>query len=116
MLYEMEQGPNEKKIMRLCRESGQPIPKSILNAPTLFAGNEYYYSIWWELQSDRPVGFAPGMIPSSAVRSWLKDNDIPIGSEDAEDVLYIISQMDVAWLRWSQKKSAKDAEIRKKGK
>ncbi len=108
----MEQGPNEKKLIRMCRETGTPLPSVIRDAPMLLPGNDYFYSIWWELQSDRPMGFAPGLIPSAAVRSWIKDNGIEIGSEDAEDVLYTIAQMDVAWLKWNHRKSEKSAAIK----
>lgn len=108
----MEQGPHEKKLLRMARDSGMPVPDVILNAPKLQPGNEYYYSIWYELQSDRPMGMVAGLIPSTAVRSWIKDHGIEVDSEEAEDIKYIIGHMDVAWLRWSQTKSEKEAHIR----
>ena len=109
----MEQGKTEKVILKQCRDSGRPVPDSIRNAPTLLPGLEYYYSIWWELQSDRPMGFSAGMIPSAAIRSWIKDHGMDPEEEDAEDIVFVISQMDVEWLKWNHKKSEKAESLKR---
>jgi hypothetical protein len=94
--------------MKACLQAGQPFPDVIENAPVIKTGLNYFFEIWEELQYDRPYGMGAGPIPSSSIRSYLKDHEIDLDREDAEDIRYIVREMDKAWLRWAIKKTEKE--------
>lgn len=98
MLYTLEQGPHEKKIIEQAYRQRMPLPPKIANAPELQVGLEFYYSAFLELTSCRFLGFGEGPISYLAMQNYCEVNDV-VG-EQRDDLVYHIQQMDAAYLKW----------------
>lgn len=82
--------------MLQCLRSGDPIPDAIQNAPDLLPGLALFFNAYWEVQSDRPVGFEPGRIPWSTAVKYAEMHGF---SEDQrDDLIYHFGQMDEVFL------------------
>lgn len=93
MLYGIEQGEVEVKIMDQCLREKLPFPQAIQNAPELLQGLELFYNGFKDLANDRPSG---GAIPWSVVHEYSKD--LELGEEQKEAMHYHIREMDNAYL------------------
>jgi len=105
LLYTLEQGPREKKILQDCYRQKRPIPSAIQNAPVLFLGLELYYDAFFDLQSCRSVGMAEGPISWISIYDYAARNQFSEGQHD--DLHYFISRMDAAYLKHREKESKK---------
>ena len=120
MLYALEQGPTERKIIELSVRQRLPLPDTIANAPELSLGLDLFYTAFHDLNSCRTLGFAEGPIP------WLAIDDycgrLSITGVQREDLLYHVQQLDTVYLEYRAKQATKSAGnggtkgVRKEGK
>lgn len=89
----------------------QPLPDRVANAPELWTGNEYFYHSFWELSSDRSIGFGPAPIPGWAIRLYGKDEELT--DEEADELNYVIRKMDAVWLEHATRSTNKAADRKK---
>ena len=103
LLYQLEQGKDEMWIAEQCRQSNQPLPKKIENAPQLGVGLELYWDAYTELSGSRSASFsgaAPIPWPTVAEYAMLYEFD----EEQRERLFYFVRTMDAAFIRWFEKK------------
>lgn len=93
MLYDLEQGKVEGKIIEQCMREGLPLPDRIANAPILLDGLDLYYSGYRDLMYDRPMD---GSISWSTIHRY--SVDLELGEEQREAMHYHIREMDNAYL------------------
>lgn len=72
------------------------LPASIQNAPELWPGLEIWHTAFWELCSERDVGWGLGPIPGSEVRSW--GREYGLDAEQLDDLQFYIRAMDHTYL------------------
>lgn len=100
----MKQGPSEKRILPNILRLGRPIPKAIAEAPTLSPGLELYMEAYSSLSTTRG-GMGDGPIPWTAAMQYA--DRLGLDSEDAEELWYYVSEMDVTWSEYQTEKRAK---------
>ncbi len=72
----MHWSPQRKHLERLEVE-GKALPAGFLDRPLLAYGNRFLWDAFWELTTERPLGFgAEGRIPFSAIRIFADDHDL----------------------------------------
>ncbi len=107
MLYDLEQGPREERIIKQARQAGQPIPDNILNSPMLSPGLQFFYSSFVELCTTRD---SMGPIPWTALHAYAQFHEM---DPDEEDYFIIVMRiMDAAYTQWlaeKQKRAHKEA-------
>jgi len=90
LIYTLEQGPHERRIIEQCMRYEQEIPDAIKNAPELAIGLGMYYEAFHDLSSSR-VGNA---IPWREVNHYCKEKGY---SEEQQDTMhYVIASLDEA--------------------
>jgi len=77
-------------------QNGIELPDELLNEPELRLDGHFYYHAFWQLTSDRPVGFGPAPIPGSAIRVFARDYEL--NDEEAADLEFMIRRMDQTYL------------------
>lgn len=87
----------------MCIQRGQSLPDALANAPFLLQGLEHFYLAFQELSSCRPVGMGIGAIPWTAIREYAQQENF-VG-EDYEEFMYMIREMDNAWLEYQNEKA-----------
>lgn len=82
---------------------GLPLPTKIRDAPVLQPGLELYLRAFHELDASRSFGMGEGPIPWGAIEQWC----VAVGmtEEEAEDVHYLVRQLDNAYLRHKAEKA-----------
>ena len=76
------------------------LPSSILNAPDLLQGLEFYYLAFMDLTTDRPVSYyGEGAISWFRIREYGLIHGIE-QEEELEDLIYHIQQMDSVYLKF----------------
>lgn len=95
----------EQTIVRQCINTGREIPDKIQNAPKLIMGLEFVLDAFFELDTERQLGFSPGPIPRSAIKNYANEYDM-YGNE-FDEFLFLIRRMDTSHLVQLQKKQAK---------
>ena len=103
MLYELEQGPIEQKIIQDCARRGLPLPARIQNAPELAPGLGIYMRAFYDLDTCRPMGVTEGPIPWTAIERWC-DAAKMTEEEERDDVHYLVRRLDNAYLAYKRKK------------
>lgn len=120
MLYALEQGPTERKIIELSIRQRLPLPDAIANAPELELGLDLFYTAFHDLSSCRTLGFGEGPIPWLAVDDYCRRQGIT--GVQREDMLYHVQQLDTVYLEYRAKQASKGAanvgskDVRKTGK
>jgi len=104
LLYTLERGEVEQRLIKQCLKMRRPLPDSIQNAPALELGLELYWDAFWDLSTCRPSGFGAGPIPWLAIR----DYGLTFGFDDEqlEDLFYLVRVMDNAYLEHYKKKES----------
>lgn len=102
MLYTLEQGQAEQKIIEQCMRERLPLPKRIRNAPALRMGLELFYSAFLDLHSCRSAGWGAGPIPWSAIADWAGVNQLD--EEQTEDLFYHVRALDDAFLAYNEQR------------
>lgn len=99
-------GQSEQAIIRQAKANRGPIPEKILNAPQLEFGLEWYYEAFGKLTTCRSIGMGVGPIPWLAVNEFGKRYGLDL--EEQEDLEFLISSMDDAYLKHAAEKAEKD--------
>ena len=76
LLYNLEQAPSEKNVIRQCQINNLPIPEKFLNAPVLTEGLGLYLSAFYELTAYRATGFSESPISWETVNAYCHEYDI----------------------------------------
>ena len=113
LLYWLEQGEVEKKIIEQCMRESLPLPAKIANAPSLQLGLQMYWSSFMELSSCRPTGWGVGPIPWDAMRDYAREYELT--ESETTDFKQILRAMDNAYLEYERKKSPAKPEPKKLG-
>lgn len=100
-------GKAERQIIETCQKRGQPLPDSLKDAPVLFFGLADYYSAFWKLSTDRPIGMGVGQIPWSSLDRYAQREGID--EDEFVRFEYLIRVMDDAYLEHANKPKPKDA-------
>lgn len=87
---------------------GAPIPERIANAPVLMQGLELYLQAFFDLDSERNVGFSICPIPWGSIVNYAQVYGFD--DEQREDLIFLVRRMDVAHIDRLNKK----AQARKK--
>lgn len=106
MNYELVQGKNEEKIVRLAKANRQEIPDIIKNKPQLLPGLDIYYKAFWELSTCRSIGMMEGPIWWIAIRDYA--DEMEFTGIDRIRFFFLIKQMD------SEYTSVRAKEVEKK--
>lgn len=105
MLYFLEQGHIEQRIIQQCMQEGLPLPKRIENAPELENGLELFIQAFFELNTSRNTGFDYGPIPWIVISDYC--DRLEIDDEQREDVFYHIRALDSVYLEFVKSKKGK---------
>lgn len=96
-------GPMEQDIIKQAVRTGQPIPDRIANAPNLTLGLELYFQAFFDLDSERGIGFgAVSRIPFSSIVEYCRAYDFSM--DEMEDLIRIIRDMDLAYIHYFSEK------------
>ena len=74
-----------------------------MNAPTLNEGMDFYIDAFYELGSERSIGFGEGPIPITAILRYAKHYDMT--EEEESDLIFFIQALDICYLKYRDKKS-----------
>ena len=99
----LEQGEVEQKIIQQCMRTGKALPKRIAEAPILQQGLEIFYIAFFDLSSSRPIGFSEGQI--SWISMWDYCERLEIRGSQRDDLIYLVSAMDRAYLKHRKKEA-----------
>ena len=66
---------------------------------------EFYLIAFYELSSDRLIGFGEGHIPLTSIFSYA--NFYQLDRDETEDLIYFIKYLDVVYLKTQNKKYGK---------
>jgi len=105
LLYQLEQGPVEQKILEQCYRHNLPIPEKIKNAPEILPGLQFYYTAFYDLGSCRMGGMSEGEIPWVAVKSYAEWYELD--EFEFYDFWKAIKQMDMVYLNYRASKRKK---------
>lgn len=73
------------------------MPEGYLDRPKLAFGNLFLWDAFWELTTDRQLGFgAESRIPSSAIRDFAEDYEL--AGDDFQWFRLVIREMDAEYL------------------
>lgn len=95
-------GPHEQNLAMQAMRMNQPMPERIANAPELQLGLQLYLQAFFDLNTDRSIGFAPGPIPYSVIADYAAAHEFD--TEQTEDLQYLIRSMDNGYFKWLDKK------------
>ncbi len=109
MLYHLEQGPVEKKIIAQCQREQLPLPSKIANAPELYLGLEFVYDAFAELNSCRTHGMSEGPIPWTAMNTYC--GVYGVEGEAKQDFFYLVRALDNAYLDYQAEKQKKKSKV-----
>lgn len=83
---------------------GEPLPDRILNAPVLETGLDFYYDAFFELCTERSIGFDEGPIPVTAILRYAELHEL--SKEEQSDLVFMIMRMDGFYLEHKRLKQA----------
>lgn len=106
MLYTVEQGPVERKIIEQCLRERLPFPRKIRDAPELWIGLELFFGAFIDLDGDRPSGWTLRPIPWARIMDYAEAYNI--ADEQREDLIFLVRMMDKAYLKHMEKKAQKN--------
>jgi len=89
-------------------ERGLSPPAWFDDAPDILPGHEFFLKAFWELSTERQIGFAIGPIPVSRVRTYAAQNGLD--EQSTELLVHVVRSMDGAYLKWVADERRKKAE------
>lgn len=92
-------------------ERGGKLPSWIEDEPEYFPGDVFYLKAFWELSTERQIGFAPGPIPGSAIQEYARQKGLESYMMDMFTA--VIRGLDTTYLKEAEearKKAAKKKE------
>ena len=95
----------EKAIIDECKRLGDPLPDRIANAPTVPNFMELYVDAFFDLSTDRQIGFGEGPIPHRSITDYC--SKLELDYDEERDFIYFIRLMDSAYLKYREKQSKK---------
>ena len=98
--------------MEQARRTGLPVPDSFKNVPELFEGLDLYLTAFMELQSCRFSG-SGYVAPISFLTMVEYCEKCGVVGEQAEDLIFLVSRMDEAYLRHLSEKTRAERELSK---
>ena len=110
-------GPNADKIAAAAKESGAPVPKSILEAPALEDGYQArVLDAFWKLSTCRGIGMgAVGPIPWAATNDFAHEHCFDSDEIEYESFMLLIYELDEMFLERQREDSARErAEAERK--
>jgi len=96
LLYTLEQGPIECKIIKQCLRERLPFPQAIQKAPDLWLGLELFFGAFLDLDGDRPSGWTMRPIPWTTIMDYAVAYNIT--GEQRDDLLCFVRGMDRAYM------------------
>lgn len=106
--------PNADKIAAAAKESGAPVPQSILEAPAL--EDSYQARVldaFWKLSTCRSLGMgAPGPIPWTATKDFAEKHYFDTDDIEYEAFILLIYEMDDEFLEYQSAKMENDRAAR----
>lgn len=98
--------------MEALLERGQPLPAWFEEEPQLAPGEEFFLRAFWELSTERQIGWASGPIPHSAILGYGER----AGLESSTMGLFVqvLRSMDAAYLGWLAKERERLNKSREK--
>jgi len=102
LLYTLEQGPVERRIIEQCLRERLPFPQAIQKAPDLWIGLELFFGAFMDLDGDRPSGWTVRPIPWTVIMDYAQAYNIT--GEQREDLLHFVRAMDKAYIERETKK------------
>lgn len=103
MLYFLEQGEVEQKIIQQCLRENLPFPKRIADAPILVVGLEIYYLGFMELSDSRQVGMSLGPISWQTIHDYC--TALELDGDQREEMFFHIRELDKVYLTYLNRKS-----------
>lgn len=99
----LEMGPIEQNIVIQAQRARAPIPERIANAPVLQQGLELYIEAFFDLDSERQVGFSILPIPWRSIVNYAQVYGFD--DEQREDLIFLVRKMDNAHIERLNKKT-----------
>lgn len=112
MLYSLEQGPVEQKIIGQCLKERLPFPDSIRDAPELLPGLELFFLGFLDLTTSRSVGMGVGPIPWKVIFDYCQAYGMSI--EQTEDMVFLIREMDTVFMNFMREKDGHTSSVLQK--
>lgn len=85
------------------------MPEWFLERPLLLEGEQFYLEAFWELSTERAIGWSIGPIPWRAIRSYGYDAKLD------DDVLRVfcrvIRELDEVYLKWQREEQGRKTEV-----
>lgn len=103
MEYQLKYSGVDESIYLQAKKNGQPLPEFLKNKPTLKKGLHYYMRAFFDLETERQVGFAVFPIPILKIIEYgrfLKHTD-----EELSDFITIIQSLDAVALKYYRGKA-----------
>lgn len=92
--------------MQAAQAKGRELPTWYMEEPCLLPGDEFYLKAFWDLNTERAIGFSIGPIP------WKSIVEYATWSQLADDVartfVYTMREMDSAYLKHVADKQEKE--------
>jgi hypothetical protein len=92
-------------------ERGQPPPSWYEEEPDCPPGLDYYMKAFWQLSTERSIGFSVGPIPASKIEEYGERRGFD--RMTLENFIYIIRTMDAAYLDWLTQEREKNRKRKK---
>jgi len=99
----LDMGQIEQNIAVQAQRAGAPLPDRIANAPELQKGLELYLNAFFELDSERQVGFSVLPIPWRSIVNYAQVYGFD--DEQREDLIFLVRKMDNAHIDRLKKKT-----------
>jgi len=95
----------EQRVIAECLRSGQPIPDKFANPPELPVGTEFYFDSFFELSTERSIGFGEGPIPITSILQYARYHDLDDSLE--YELIFFVRQLDFHYLQYQASKQPK---------
>ena len=93
----MDLAPVERSIARQMVRDGRNVPDTMLNAPELRVGLQFYIEAFFDLDSERSHGESLSPIPWGKIKDYAQTYECD--EEQTADLFYLVKQMDADHLK-----------------
>lgn len=101
----------EKRIIDECNRLGEKIPDRIANRPVIEQYMMFYIDAFFELTTERQIGFVEGPIPLSAIHRYA--DRLEMNSEERIDFHLFITRLDATYLKYKTRKEKANSRKKK---
>jgi hypothetical protein len=113
LTYQRGAGQDESSIVRQLKIAGEQIPDIYANAPRLRNGLDLFYYGFLQLSPERDVGDTVGLISRQVILTYCAEYDI--SGEQKEDFVFLVQQLDRAYIALLSKKALSNADTKTSG-